>query len=215
MVAAVPVLGEEERLLQATAREFAQREVAPSAIERDEEERFDRSIFAGMGALGLTGAPFPTSIGGAGFSYLAWTLVMEELGAADMASAVTLSVHILSQYPVVTWGNDEQKARWLPAMLAGEALGAFALTEPHAGSDASTIRTRAERSPDGSSYRLSGTKIWISNAPEAERYLVFATSIRRRGRRGSPRSSSRRGCPGSGSGPTRRRWVSGRARPPN
>ena len=175
MVAAVPVLGEEERLLQATAREFAQREVAPSAIERDEEERFDRSIFAGMGALGLTGAPFPTSIGGAGFSYLAWTLVMEELGAADMASAVTLSVHILSQYPVVTWGNDEQKARWLPAMLAGEALGAFALTEPHAGSDASTIRTRAERSPDGSSYRLSGTKIWISNAPEAERYLVFAT----------------------------------------
>ena len=175
MVAAVPVLGEEERLLQATAREFAQREVAPSAIERDEEERFDRSIFAGMGVLGLTGAPFPTSIGGAGFSYLAWTLVMEELGAADMASAVTLSVHILSQYPVVTWGNDEQKARWLPAMLAGEALGAFALTEPHAGSDASTIRTRAERSPDGSSYRLSGTKIWISNAPEAERYLVFAT----------------------------------------
>ena len=175
MVAAVPVLGEEERLLQATAREFAQREVAPSAIERDEEERFDRSIFAGMAALGLTGAPFPTSIGGAGFSYLAWTLVMEELGAADMASAVTLSVHILSQYPVVTWGNDEQKARWLPAMLAGEALGAFALTEPHAGSDASTIRTRAERSPDGSSYRLSGTKIWISNAPEAERYLVFAT----------------------------------------
>ena len=175
MVAAVPVLGEEERLLQATAREFAQREVAPGAIERDEEERFDRSIFAGMGALGLTGAPFPTSIGGAGFSYLGWTLVMEELGAADMASAVTLSVHILSQYPVVTWGNDEQKARWLPAMLAGEALGAFALTEPHAGSDASTIRTRAERSPDGSSYRLSGTKIWISNAPEAERYLVFAT----------------------------------------
>ena len=175
MVAAVPVLGEEDRLLQATAREFAQREVAPSAIERDEEERFDRSIFAGMGVLGLTGAPFPTSIGGAGFSYLAWTLVMEELGAADMASAVTLSVHILSQYPVVTWGNDEQKARWLPAMLAGEALGAFALTEPHAGSDASTIRTRAERSPDGSSYRLSGTKIWISNAPEAERYLVFAT----------------------------------------
>ncbi|MFL5687177.1 MAG: acyl-CoA dehydrogenase family protein [Chloroflexota bacterium] len=175
MVAAVPVLGEEERLLQATAREFAQREVASTAIKRDETERFDRSIFDGMGALGLTGAPFPTSIGGAGFSYLAWTLVMEELGAADMASAVTLSVHILSQYPVVTWGTEEQKARWLPAMLAGEALGAFALTEPHAGSDASTIRTRAEPSGDGSSYRLSGTKIWISNAPEAERYLVFAT----------------------------------------
>jgi len=152
--------------------------LAPTAIERDEAERYDRSLFAKMGALGLTAAPFPESVGGAGFSYLAWTLVMEELGAADMAMAVSLSVHILSQYPVVTWGTPEQRARWLPPMLAGEALGAFALTEPHAGSDAAAIRTRAERigpadAPTG--YRLTGTKIWISNAPEAERYLVFAT----------------------------------------
>jgi acyl-CoA dehydrogenase len=196
MVAAVPVLGEEERLLQATTREFAQREVAPTAIERDEAERFDRSIFDGMAALGLTGAPFPTAIGGAGFSYVAWTLVMEEMGAADMASAVMLSVHILSQYPVVTWGTDEQKARWLPAMLAGEALGAFALTEPHAGSDAAALRTRAERSPDGASYRLSGTKIWISNAPEAERYLVFATIDPSAGPKGITAFLVERGMPG-------------------
>ena len=164
---------EEERLLQATAREFAEREVAPGAADRDEAERFDRSIFQRMGELGLTAAPFPEDVGGAGFSYVGWTLVMEELGAADMAAAVTLSVHILSQYPVVTWGTDEQRARWLPAMQAGDALGAFALTEPHAGSDAAAIRTRAER--HGDVYRLTGTKIWISNAPEAERYLVFAT----------------------------------------
>ena len=131
-----------------------------------------------MGELGLTAAPFPEAVGGAGFSYLGWTLVMEELGAADMSMAVSLSVHILSQYPVVTWGTDEQRARWLPAMLAGEALGAFALTEPHAGSDAAAIRTRAERvgpADAPTAYRLTGTKIWISNAPEAERYLVFAT----------------------------------------
>ncbi|HEX7347927.1 MAG TPA: acyl-CoA dehydrogenase family protein, partial [Candidatus Limnocylindrales bacterium] len=146
---APPALGDEERLLQATARDFAQREVAPTAIERDEAERYDRALFAKMGSLGLTAAPFPESIGGAGFSYLAWTLVMEEMGAADMAMAVSLSVHILSQYPVVTWGTDEQKSRWLPAMLAGDALGAFALTEPHAGSDAAALRTRAERSGDG------------------------------------------------------------------
>jgi butyryl-CoA dehydrogenase len=164
---------DEERLLQATAREFATREVAPGAIERDEAERYDRALFAAMGGLGLTAAPFPTSVGGAGFSYVGWTLVMEELGAADMAMAVSLSVHILSQFPVVTWGSDEQRERWLPAMLSGEALGAFGLTEPHAGSDASAIRTRAERS--GDAYRLTGTKIWISNAPEADRYLVFAT----------------------------------------
>jgi butyryl-CoA dehydrogenase len=174
-IAPSPALNDEERLLQATARDFAQREVAPGAIERDEAERYDRSLFSAMGALGLTAAPFPTSIGGAGFSYLAWTLVMEELGAADMAMAVSLSVHILSQYPVVTWGTPEQHERWLPPMLAGEALGAFALTEPHAGSDAARIRTRAEPTADGSAYRLTGSKIWISNAPEADRYLVFAT----------------------------------------
>ena len=164
---------EEERLLQGTAREFASREVAPSAAERDEAERFDRGIFTRMGELGLTGAPLPEDVGGAGFSYLGWTLVMEELGAADLSTAVTLSVHILSQYPVVTWGTDEQKERWLLPMIAGDALGAFALTEPHAGSDAAAIRTRAVR--DGDVYRLTGTKIWISNAPEADRYLVFAS----------------------------------------
>jgi butyryl-CoA dehydrogenase len=171
-------LTDEERLLRETAREFARRSIAPTAAERDEAERFDRSIFAEMGALGLAGAPLPESVGGGGFSYVGWTLVMEEIGAADMASAVSLSVHILSQYPVVTWGTAEQQRRWLGPMVAGDALGAFALTEPHAGSDAAAIRTRAERlgpadSPDG--YRLTGTKIWISNAPEADRYLVFAT----------------------------------------
>jgi len=171
-------LTEEEALLQATAREFATRELAPTAIARDEAERYDRSLFTKMGDLGLTAAPLPESVGGAGFSYVGWSLVMEELGAVDMAMAVSLSVHILSQYPVVTWGSPDQQARWLPPMLSGEALGAFALTEPHAGSDAAAIRTRAERlgpadAPIG--YRLTGTKIWISNAPDADRYLVFAT----------------------------------------
>ena len=168
----------EERLLRDTARDFARRELAPAAAERDEEERFDRSLFARMGALGFTAAPIPEGAGGAGFSYRAWTLVMEDVAYADMAMAITLSVHILSQLPVVAWGSEEQRGRWLPPMLAGEALGAFALTEPHAGSDAAALRLRAERvgpeaAPEG--YRLRGTKIWITNAPEAERYLVFAT----------------------------------------
>lgn len=181
-------LTQEERLLQSTAREFAERELAPGAAERDEAERFDRGIFERMGELGLTAAPLPEEVGGAGFSYLGWTLAMEELGRADMASAVTLSVHVLSQLPVVRWGSVEQKRRWLPAMVAGEKLGAFALTEPSAGSDAAALRTRAARlDADGrelpadapvdrvAAYRLDGTKTWISNAPYAERYLVFAT----------------------------------------
>ena len=192
-------LTSEERLLQATAREFATRELAPGAIERDEGERYDRSLFTKMGELGLTAAPIPESVGGAGFSYLGWTLAMEELGAVDMAMAVSLSVHLLSQYPVVTWGTAEQHARWLPLMLTGEALGAFALTEPQAGSDAGAIRTRAERlgpaeSPDG--YRLSGTKIWISNAPEADRYLVFATLDPSQGSKGITAFLVEKGTPG-------------------
>jgi acyl-CoA dehydrogenase len=171
-------LTQEELLLKSTTRDFAARELAPTAIERDEAERYDRSLFTRMAELGLTAAPLPEDVGGSGFSYLGWTLVMEELGAVDMSMAVSLSVHLLSQQPVVTWGTPEQRARWLPAMVTGEALGAFALTEPHAGSDAAAIRTHAKRvgpadAPEG--YRLNGTKIWISNAPEAERYLVFAT----------------------------------------
>ena len=180
-------LTDEERLLQKTVRDFAARELAPGAAQRDEDERYDRSLFTRMGELGLTGVPFPADIGGAGFTYRAWTLVMEEVAYADMAMAVSLSVHILSQYPVITWGSDEQKARWLPDMLAGRKLGAFALTEPSAGSDAGALRLKADRtgsadSPTG--YRLTGTKIWITNAGEAERYLVFATldpSLRTKG----------------------------------
>ena len=200
-------LTDEERLLQATAREFAQREVAPGAVERDEAERYDPSLFASMGALGLTAAPFPEAIGGAGFSYLAWTLVMEEIGAADMAMAVSLSVHILSQYPVVTWGSDEQRARWLPAMQTGDALGAFALTEPHAGSDAAALRTRATRLGDGADapYRLDGTKSWISNAPEADRYLVFATVDPAAGPGGITAFLVERGTPGFRTGPHERK----------
>jgi len=135
-----------------------------------------------MGELGLTAAPIPEADGGAGFSYVGWTLVMEELGAADMASAVTLSVHLLSQLPVLAWGTPEQRGRWLAPMLTGEALGAFALTEPQAGSDAAQIRLRAE--PVEGGYRLTGSKIWISNAPEAERYLVFAVVDPSAGSRG-------------------------------
>ncbi|MGH2406945.1 MAG: acyl-CoA dehydrogenase family protein [Candidatus Limnocylindrales bacterium] len=192
-------LSGEEALLRDTARDFATRELAPGAAERDETEHFERALFTRMGELGLTGAPFPESAGGAGFSYRAWTLVMEEVARVDMAMAITLSVHILAQYPVLTWGNAEQRARWLPAMLGGSALGAFALTESHAGSDAAALRLRA--TPVGpadspSAYRLDGSKIWISNAPEAERYLVFATLDPARGRDGITAFLVEKGRPG-------------------
>jgi acyl-CoA dehydrogenase len=199
VTAAPGALTDEERLLQQTVREFAARELAPGAAQRDEEERYDRSLFARMGELGLTGVPFPVEIGGAGFSYRAWTLVMEEVAYADMAMAVSLSVHILSQYPVITWGTDEQKRRWLPDMLAGRKLGAFALTEPQAGSDAGAIRLKADAvgpADSPTAYRLNGTKIWITNAGEAEHYLVFATVDPSRGTKGITAFLVEAGTPG-------------------
>ena len=187
MLDAFDGLGPDERLLGETVRAFARDLIAPGAVERDEHERFDRSLVAAMGELGLLAGPFPEAIGGAGLSATAWTIVVEEIAAADMAVAVSLCVHVLHQNPVVRWGTPEQHARWLPALQTGEALGAFALTEPGAGSDAAALRTRATRlAADGrelpaadataaAAYRLDGTKIWISNAPDADRYLVFAT----------------------------------------
>jgi acyl-CoA dehydrogenase len=204
-------LSEEERLVQATAREFARRELAPGAAERDEQERYDRSLFARMGELGLTAVPLPEDVGGHGFSYRAWTLAMEEVAYADMAMAVSLSVHVLCPYPIVTWGSAEQKARWLPAMLGGEEMGAFALTEPQAGSDAAALRLTAERvgpADEPTAYRLTGTKIWITNAIEAERYLVFATVDPAAGTKGVTVSWSRRARRASVSAAPSASWAS-------
>jgi acyl-CoA dehydrogenase len=175
-------LTEEERQVRDTVRDFAQRELAPTVALRDEEERYDRSLFRGMAELGLAGLPYPEQYGGAGMSTFAWVLACEEIAAADMGMAVSLSVHVLAQLPILTFGTDEQKARLLPPMTAGERLGAFALTEPGAGSDAAALALRAERTDGG--YALTGSKIWITNGHESEVTIVFATLDRSRGREG-------------------------------
>jgi acyl-CoA dehydrogenase len=172
-------LSEEERAVRDTARDFARRELAPTVAQRDDEERYDRALFTRMGELGLTAIPYPEAYGGAGLSYFAWVLACEEIAAADMGMAVSLSVHVLAQLCIVTHGTDEQKERHLPAMTAGTHLGAFALTEPAAGSDAAALGLTARRSGDG--YALTGTKVWITNAGEADLYVVFATVDRSRG----------------------------------
>jgi alkylation response protein AidB-like acyl-CoA dehydrogenase len=175
-------LSEDERSVRDTVRDFAQSELAPTVAARDEEERYDRALFARMGELGLTGLPYPEEYGGAGMSTFDWVLAIEEVAAADMGMAVSLSVHILAQLPILAHGSTEQKSRFLPPMMAGEHLGAFALTEPQAGSDASAIALRAVR--DRNAYRLTGTKVWITNAGEADIYVVFATVDRAKGRDG-------------------------------
>jgi acyl-CoA dehydrogenase len=172
----------DERGVRDTVRDFAQREIAPGAAQRDEQERYDRSLFHRAAALGITGMPYPEELGGAGLSTFDWVLACEEIAAAEMSMAVSLSVHLLAQLPIVTFGTDAQRARFIPPMTAGERLGAFALTEPGAGSDAASIALRAER--DGGDYLLSGTKIWITNAGEADTYVVFARVGRSTGREG-------------------------------
>jgi butyryl-CoA dehydrogenase len=175
-------LSEEERSVRDLVRDWATREVAPGAAQRDEEERYDLTLFHRAGELGLTGLPYPEEVGGAGMGAFAWALAAEEIAAADMALAVSLSVHVLSQLCIVANGTEEQKQRFLPPMTAGRELGAFALTEPQAGSDAASLSLAAVR--DGDDYLLTGTKIWITNAGDAARYVVFGTVDRSKGRAG-------------------------------
>jgi butyryl-CoA dehydrogenase len=187
-------LSEEERSVRDTAAEFAQRELAPTVAQRDDEERYDRGLFNRMGELGLTAIPYPEIYGGAGLSYFAWVLACEEIAAVDMGMAVSLSVHVLSQLCIFSFGTDAQKERLLPPMAAGTHLGAFALTEPQSGSDAAALALRAERSEDG--YELTGSKVWITNGGEADIYIVFATVDRSRGREGVTAFVVERDTPG-------------------
>jgi butyryl-CoA dehydrogenase len=175
-------LSVEERQVRDTVRAWAQAELAPSAAQRDEDERYDRGLFERAAALGLTGLPYPEEYGGAGMGSFAWVLALEEIAAAEMAMAVSLSVHVLAQLPILTFGTDDQKQRYLPPMTAGRELGAFALTEPQAGSDAAALSLTAAR--DGDHYRLTGTKIWITNGGDAGIFVVFATIDRAKGKDG-------------------------------
>ncbi|TMB57281.1 MAG: acyl-CoA dehydrogenase [Chloroflexi bacterium] len=187
-------LSEEERGVRDLAREFAQRELAPTVAQRDDEERYDRSLFTRMGELGLTAIPYPETYGGAGLSSFAWVLACEEIAAVDMGMAVSLSVHVLAQLCIFSAGSDAQKERLLPPMAAGSHLGAFALTEPQSGSDAAALSLRADRTDDG--YELTGTKVWITNGGDADTYVVFATVDRSKGREGITAFAVERDTPG-------------------
>ncbi len=187
-------LSEEERQVRDTVRDFARAELAPTVARRDEEERYDRDLFRRMAELGLTGLPYPEEYGGAGLGSFEWVLACEEIAAADMGMAVSLSVHVLAQLPILSFGTDDQKRRLLPPMTAGDHLGAFALTEPGAGSDAAAIGLRAERTDAG--YALTGSKIWITNGHESEVTIVFATVDREKGRDGITAFAVERPTPG-------------------
>jgi alkylation response protein AidB-like acyl-CoA dehydrogenase len=166
-------LAPEQREIQELAREFAAREIEPNAAEWDREHRFPRDVFARLAELGLMGTCIPEEYGGAGADFLSYILVLEELSRADAGVGVTVAVHTSAvTLPLLAFGTDEQRSRFVPPLARGEHLGAFALTEPEAGSDAGALRTRAE--PDGDGWRITGAKQWITNGRYAGTFLLFA-----------------------------------------
>lgn len=167
-------LTEEQNLIRETVRAFAENELSDGAKERDEHERFDRELmFDKLAELGLTGIVFPEEYGGAGADYLSYAIAVEELSRVCASTGVTLSAHLsLGANPIYQYGTEEQKQKYLTPLAEGTKMGAFALTEPSAGSDAGGTRTTAER--EGDEWVLNGSKIFITNGGEAEVYIVFA-----------------------------------------
>jgi alkylation response protein AidB-like acyl-CoA dehydrogenase len=166
-------LADEQREIQALARDFARDEIEPFAAEWDREHHFPRELFGKLAELGLMGVCVPEEYGGAGADFLSYILVLEELSRADAGVGVTVAVHTSAvTLPILAFGTDEQRSRFVPPLARGEVLGAFALTEAEAGSDAGSLRTAAV--PDGDGWSISGAKQWISTARHAGTILLFA-----------------------------------------
>ncbi len=166
-------LTQDQREIQALAREFARAEIDPHAAEWDRTHEFPRELFSKLAELGLMGTCVPEEYGGAGTDFLSYVLVLEELSRGDAGVGVTVAVHTSAvTLPMLSFGTDEQKSRFVPPLARGEQLGAFALTEAEAGSDAGALRTTAEAADDD--WAITGAKQWITNGRYAGTFLVFA-----------------------------------------
>jgi glutaryl-CoA dehydrogenase len=168
-------LTDEERLVRDTAEAYAQEKLQPRVTSAYLEERFDREIMDEMGALGLLGATIPNEFGGAGLGYVSYGLIARAVERVDSGYRSAMSVQSsLVMYPIDAYGSDEQCQKYLPRLATGEIVGCFGLTEPDSGSDPGSMRTRAEKTAGG--YRLSGAKMWITNSPIADVFVVWAKS---------------------------------------
>ncbi len=176
-------LSSEQQAMRKLVRDFASRVIIPRAQYIDETDAFPRAIVRQMGELGLLGLPIPEEYGGVGADYVSYMLAIEEISYASAALGVILAVHTsVGTLPIYHFGTEQQREYYVPKLAGGEWLGAFALTEPNAGSDAQSIRTRAVR--DGDQYRLTGNKVFITNGGEADVYTVFAVTDSERGAHG-------------------------------
>ncbi|WP_454255021.1 acyl-CoA dehydrogenase family protein [Pseudomonas sp. Marseille-Q8238] len=176
-------LSEEQRMIRDMAREFARREIAPRSRDMEKAGWLDDALVAQMGELGLLGMVVPEEWNGSYIDYVAYALAVEEIAAADAATATLMSVHnSVGCGPILQYGSQTQKQTWLPALASGEAIGCFCLTEPHAGSEAHNLRTRAELREG--QWVLNGAKQFVSNGKRAKLAIVFAVTDPELGKKG-------------------------------
>jgi glutaryl-CoA dehydrogenase (non-decarboxylating) len=175
-------LSEELIAVRDLARDFAEKEIAPTAPQDDRERKFRKELLLKMGDLGFFGTVIPENYGGNGLGFLAMALVTEEVARVHSAVRVAINMQIGPALALLQFGNEEQKKKWIPPLLRGECVGCFAITEPDAGSDVAAIRTTATRK--GNNYIINGTKLWISNAPVADGGLIYAYTDKSQKHRG-------------------------------
>ncbi len=174
-------LDDHERMVRDTAETYAQEQLQPRVTEAYLNEHFDRDILREMGALGLLGATIPNEYGGAGLGYVSYGLIARAVERVDSGYRSAMSVQSsLVMYPIFAYGSEEQRQKYLPRLASGELVGCFGLTEPDAGSDPGGMRTKAVKTANG--YRLSGTKMWITNSPIADVFVIWAKSEEHDGR---------------------------------
>ncbi|SDW39707.1 hypothetical protein SAMN05444487_10347 [Marininema mesophilum] len=176
-------LTDEQQMMKKMVRDFSKKEIDPWVESMDQEDRFPKEAVTQMGRLGLMGIPIPEAWGGGGADYLSYILALEEISRVSATVGVILAVHTsVGTYPILQYGTQAQKEKYLHPLTSGQYLGAFALTEPHAGSDAKGIRTRAIRK--GDTYILDGSKVFITNAGAADTYITFAVTDPSQGSKG-------------------------------
>jgi len=168
-------LTEEQELIKNTVREFAEKNIEPIAFQLDEKNIFPEKILKEMGQLSIMGLPYPSKYGGSGKDIISYAIAVEELSRVDAGVGVTLSAHVsLSSWPIMEFGTENQKEKYLTPLASGKKIGAFGLTEDNAGSDASKTETTAVL--NGDHYILNGAKIFITNGGYADTYVIFAVT---------------------------------------
>ena len=196
-------LDDEQSEIRDMVRRFTEQEITPRAAQWDEEHHFPREIYSQMAELGLMGMTTPENYGGSGLNRLSGALAYEELAKGDMATSVGLSVHNMITGSIARFGNEEQRNRWVARLASGELLGAFSLSEADAGSDAASLQCNAERRDHD--YVINGSKMWVSNAGEADVYLLMARTGTGKGAAGISCFVIDKGTPGFSFGKTERK----------